>query len=270
MVGKGRFSKLETPGAVSLGAEAKRVAETQAAQEELVYDARYYCAQAEEAFFAGDYRRALQLYSRAVQREAASLEGWTGQIFALLALGEKREALAWINRGLTILPEQPRIISLQGLVFAHMGSTNRGLQCSDYAMAQGAADPYVWLCRGEILTLASNPNALFCMEKAMECRHAGEWQIPAHIGLFYLDQRTWPLAEKYLAQAVAEMSTFAPLWYRLGVAQLRMAKTEAARQSLETALRLQPNLRGARDELEALTRSPWLARVLAWFTAKKK
>lgn len=267
MAGKGRFSKLETQPTASPAAEAGPAAKRQVA-DELVYDARYYATQADEAFFAGDYRKALKLYSRAVQREAASLEGWTGQILSLLALGEKREALAWISRGLTILPEQPRMISLQGLVFASTGSTNRGLQCSDYAVAQGAADPYVWLCRGEILTLASSPNAPFCMEKAMECR-GGAWQIPAHIGVFYLSQRVWPLAEKYLAHAVAEMSTFAPLWYRLGVAQLRMAKTEAARQSLETALRLQPNLLCARDELEALNRSPWLARLLAWLLPKK-
>jgi Flp pilus assembly protein TadD len=266
----GRFSKLETTGGKPTPAAPHPAAPpAETAAEEPERDAHYYCARAEEEFFAGNFRRALQLFSRASQMDPTDADAWTGQIVSLLELGEKREAVAWITRALNILPDHPRMVALQGLVFAASGMISRGIQCSDYSMPKGADDPWVWLCRGEILAMADNPNAAFCMDKAIESRQAGHWQIPAHIGLFYLKRRLFPLAEVYLSKAVTENSTNPALWYHLGMAQVSMGKWEAARRSLETAVQLQPNFRQAARELEKLIRSPWLARLLHRFLPRR-
>ncbi|MGB9691501.1 MAG: tetratricopeptide repeat protein [Candidatus Sumerlaeaceae bacterium] len=268
----GRFSKLET----SQAADKKKPeqptagAPMAAAEEELSYDANYYCLSAEREFLAGNYRRALQLFSRAAQVESTHVDAWTGQILALLAEGEKREALAWVRRAVELFPEEGRIAALQGLVYAHHGMVNRGLQCSDFAMERKASDPWVWFFRGQVLALAQNANAPFCMEKAMDMRPADDWRIPAHIGLFYLERRSYALAEKYLSTATSLNSSEAALWYRLGRAQLGLAKWELARRSFETALQLAPHFRPAVVELESLNRSPMLARLIAFFLGRRK
>jgi tetratricopeptide (TPR) repeat protein len=266
----GRFSKLETSQQKTESPE-KCVAELAATPEdEIAYDARHYCRQADEAYFAGNFRKALQLYSRATQSEATCVEAWVGQILSLLALNEKREAVAWINRAIELLPEHPRIVALQGLVFANQGMVSRGLQCSDWAMSKGAGDPYVWLFRGQVLALANNKNAPFCMEKALEAGKNEGWTLPAHIGYFYLQQAVYPLAEKYLMKALECEGTRPMLWYQLGRAQTGMGKWEAARRSFETALKLDPHFRAASQELENLNKSSWLARFLAPLLRRRK
>lgn len=266
----GRFSKLETSlSAAEKKAEPRAESPAVSAEEELSYDANHYCREAEREFFAGNYRRALQLFSRAAQVEPTHLDAWTGQILALLAQNEKREATAWVRRAVELFPEQARIVALQGLVYAYHGMTSRGLQCSDFAMERGASDPWVWMLRGQVLALAQNPNAPFCMEKAMEARGSEDWRIPAYIGLFYLEQRVFPLAEKYLAMASSINSTEPGLWYRLGLAQMGLAKWEPARRSFETTLQLDPNFRPAVVELENLNRSPLLSRVIAFLLGRK-
>lgn len=264
----GRFSKLETSQQKAEQVPPKAPVEPM--EEEIPYDADYYCRQAEREYFSRNLRRALQLFSRATQVDATHVDAWTGQILTLLALGEKREALAWVNRAIVVMPQHPRIVALQGVVFAYQGMVSRGLQCSDWSMAEGAGDPFVWFCRGQILTLASNKNAPFCMEKAVESSGAQDWRIPAYIAYFYLAQRTYPLAEKYLAKAIAAQSANPVLWYQQGLAQMGLGKWQAARESFETALKLDPHFQPAIHELESLNRSSWLARLLALLGVRKK
>ncbi|MCX7625093.1 MAG: tetratricopeptide repeat protein [Candidatus Sumerlaeaceae bacterium] len=264
----GRFSKLETSQQKQEEAPGKTAAEP--VEEEISYDAAYYCRQAEKEYFSRNLRRALQLFSRATQADAAHVDAWTGQILTLLALGERREALAWVNRAITVMPQQPRIVALQGLVFAHQGMVSRGLQCSDCSMAEGAGDPFVWFCRGQILTLANNKNAPFCMEKALESAGAQDWRIPAYIGYFYLSQRIYPLAEQYLNRAITVDSTNPVLWYQQGLAQMGLGKWQAARERFEIALKLDPEFKPAVQELESLNRSSWLARLIAFFGRRRK
>lgn len=264
----GRFSKLETDEKIEIPSGAQASSGVGRREEE-PRDANHLCLRAAEEFLRGHYSKALQWYSRATQNEPTHLGAWTGQLVTLLAMGQKREALVWVRRALDVLPQSARLIALQGLIFAHTGMLQRGLQCSDYAMeAGGTSDAYAWMARGQILGLADNPHAQACIEKALETRGAEDWLVPALIGLFFFERRAYPLAEKYLAMAVHEHSTAASLWYHLGRAQLRQGKMQAAGSSLETALKLDPQFREAAIELDKLKRVPWLARVFRRFFSR--
>lgn len=260
----GRFSKLETDKN-STPQEAvgqRRAGESRPTASEPVYDAPYYVNAGIQHYFSGDLKRALQLFSRATQVDRANLEGWAWQLLTLISLKQYKEAMVWVLRALELFPQDARIISLQGLAFAHQGMAQRGLQCSDYAIQQNASDPYVWLWRGQILLLAENPNAEFCMGKAMESRRSDEWIIPALIGLAYLDQRNFARAASFLETAVQEVPQNDYLWTQLGIARERLGLMQKALECYETAVRLTPKNRVAQERLVRITQSPWLARIL--------
>jgi len=262
----GRFSKLETStGEAQQGTEVPGSQLPSASANEPEYDANYYCSLGFSQFLRAKYDKALQLFSRATQKEPAHVDAWTGEILTLIAQRHYREANVWVSRAIEVLPENPRIVSLQGLVFAHQGLCDRGLQCSDYAMTKSASDPYVWFIRGQILSLAEKPHAEFCMGKALEVRRADDWLIPALIGLFYAEQKLYPRAEHYLLIAAKENTVNAALWFHLGKVQMRLSKWETARQNLEMAARLEPELREATQLVDTMKHSSWFARLLARF-----
>ncbi len=266
-----RFSKLETGEAASSKNDAPAIGQRRggdraarnAAQQtdDVVYDHAYYQAEGDRLFALGSFEQALRVYSRAIQSEAAQVNPWVGQVLCLLMMGQAKESMVWVKRALELFPEEARVIALQGSTYAHQGMVQRGIGCSDAALAKNGSDPLVWVLRGEVLSMAENSNAQFCFEKALEMRPSGDARIPMLMGQLLFKRRKWALAAEYLATAVGEAPRNEAAWVALGEAREKLGADEAAFMAFETALQLNPNNHAAETGKARLSHTPMLLRL---------
>ncbi len=268
----GRFSKLETgagaepdkdpdegPFGLRSKVRAKKPEEPGAGTD---YDQGHYLSEGDRLFYNGEYQKALRAYSRAMQVDHSAVEPWIGQILALIKLKQNREAAMWAMRAIELFPEDPRLASLQGLTLALTGGRQRAIACSDFAMSKpDGGSAFTWAVRGEILSHCENANAAFCFEKVMETRHPGDWQILAFVGDFLLSEKKWARALEFLKAAIEIKPSNPWLWKRLGMANERLAFTQAALEAYRSALEINPNDREAQEHIQRLASVPLPVRM---------
>jgi len=213
-------------------------------------DAPATLIQAEQAYYVGDWDRALRLYSRALQLNASLVRPWVGQVYALLRKRQDGEAMTWVNRALERFPEDPSLLSVRGLVYAAKGMHQRALGSSDYAIGVGSTRE-AWLARGEILLQAGSANAGPCFDKALEI-DPGNALSHTHIGMAYLDHRHWGNALEHFEKAAEKDSKNYYLWLQIGRCAERMRFLDRARSAYERATQLQPTNRDAASALEKM------------------
>lgn len=258
----GRFSKLETGSSSSDHNLAVPEGAVQKGGPEISYDATYYMGEASKLYFSGNAQKALRVYSRAAQMDHTQVDAWIGQGLCLLELKQYKEAMVWVKRGLELFPEEPRLIALEGAVYANQGMTQRGLGCSDYAMSKPGADALAWILRGEVLSLADNKNAPFCFQKAMEVKRSDDWQTPAQIGLLLLRQKKWPLAGDYLKAAVQINPHNQYLWLKLGFAYERLGLSQLALEAYNAAGAMGETAgTAAEDAITRVSQTPLIVRL---------
>jgi len=218
------------------------------------YDQGHYLAEGDTLFYQGEYQKALRYFSRAMQVDQSSVESWIGQVKCLIEMKQYKEASIWVLRGLELFPEDPRLVSLQGLTYALNGTVKRAIGCSDYAISRPVpATAYVWAVRGHILSIADNQNAAFCFDKAMEVRAKEDWRTPMEIGLLLLAERKWSRAVEFLQCAVQANQKNRFLWKKLGYASERLGLNTAAHEAYTAALHLDAGDREAAHALRNLT-----------------
>ncbi len=269
---EGRFSKLERSSAENLkagleppeGTVARKQAEEPKGYQPVESSYPTFIQQADESFFTGDYRGALRLYSRALQEENNHVYPWIGQVSALLALKQYREAEVWSNRALEQFPEDPSLLSQRARVLARTGNARRAVGVSDYAMQRGASE-WAWLARGEVLLLAADGNALFCLEKAVELAGSDDWRVPLLAGLTFASRRHWSSAAEFLRLAVERNPRNFYIWYELARVYTEVSRFEAADDALKRALQLKPDHQPARELQTRLYRRPFFKRILGVF-----
>ncbi len=257
----GRFSKLEreTQDAIARR-KALKEEKRPAPPAEEVYDAPYYIARGDEAFFTGEFKKALQLYSRAIQVDNTQHSPWIGQIYCLIEMNQLKEADLWTGRALEMFPEDGALLSLRAITYAHHGMLKRALGTSDYALSKGA-DIHTWIARGEVLLLADNKNASFCFSKAMEMADTGDWKTPMRIGLIFFRQKAYSQALDYFQKACAINVTNHYLWYHLGKCYHRLGFGQKAIESFRRASEQNPEFREAKEALEKATHTSFLIRI---------
>jgi len=250
----GRFSKLETDNFEEPEKQGQAVtpAKGKAGADDR-FDFAHYIEKADAEYFTGHFERALRLYSRALQLDNARVYPWVGQVLALLAMDQVKEADLWAARAIELFPDDASLLSLRALVYARKGMLNRAIGASDYAMSRGSS-PYAWVARGEILLRAKNKNAPFCFDKALEEAGPDNWKIPMHIGLTYYRQRLFSSALGYLKRACAIEPNNFFLWYYLGRCYDHLSFDSQAVEAFNRALELNPEFRdGERALREAMS-----------------
>jgi tetratricopeptide (TPR) repeat protein len=261
-----RFSKLETgqnpapdDSSPNVGAALKRIQKE--ADPEIQYDFGHYQAQGDQLYFRGEFPKALRVYSRAIQQDATQVQPWVMQVLCLLEQKQYKEALVWVKRGIELFPEDARLLSVEGVIYAHEGMVQRGLAASDYALKKSAADPMVWILRGEILCLADNANWQSCFEKAMERRDKDDWQTPMQIGLFFMRLKKWSQAAEFLKKAAQIASNNDYIWMQLGKTYERLGLTQAALEAYNASADIAPRNTAAQGAVGRLTNTPVLVRL---------
>ena len=269
----GRFSKLETgKGRDDLKPAAAREAGGQSAEgiaDEDLYDYVHYVERGDEAFFGGQFDRAMRLYSRALQAESTQSRPWIGQVLSLLEQGQLREADAWSARALHQFPEDHDIISLRAVVYAHQGMDKRAMGSSDYAFTRGES-VFGWIARGHTLLIAGSKNADMCFEKAMERVTGDDWKSPFLIGRIYYRRKRFSKALEYFQRSCAMRVNNANLWHYIGLCRERLGFQREAVEAYERSLEHDADFIPAQKSLYSATHPSLLSSLFRSFGRGKK
>lgn len=215
--------------------------EKQPAKQSPLKDEDYFLAQAQEAFERGKFQLALRMYARAIEFNPHLPSAWTGQVRMLIELGEFEEARLWADKALAIFPNEAELLASKGVTLARLGDLDGGISYADSAVEAQGNTPYVWLARADVLLARREKRAEYCFERAFTLAK-DNWLVlwlAARIQAFY---RHFARALKHAQDAIALDSARAVLWLLAGEAQLALGLAEQARNSLEQARELDPEV----------------------------
>ncbi len=223
-----------------------------------------FLEKADEAFFTGEFKQSLKFYSKCLQLDSTQVYPWVGQLNALVAMNQLKEAMLWAERALEQFTEEPTILNQKARVMGLNGNIKRALASSDYALTVGTT-PHAWLARGEILLEARDSNYAYCFEKAMEGLPQDEWKIPFLIAMAYSRKRMWSNAQSYYQISLDRNGKNFYIWQRMGYVLMEQSRLDKARDALETAIALNPECRESKVLLERVDRRPFLKRLMGMF-----
>ena len=264
----GRFSKLEI-GGQRPPAPAERPADPEVinARPEEPHDAPGYLRMGIDLFFRRQFKEALRRFSQAIKLDSTLHEAWVGQIDTLIEEGELREAEQCVSAALLQFPDDPTLLSLKGLLLARNGMVTRGLGYSDRA-GKISHTLRTWISRGEILLMGkahgsarAESNANFCLDKALEQTHAGDWQTLTRIGLVWLRNHCHTKAIDCFRQAPAAEPANAQIWRHIAECQARLGHDDQAIVSLQRALEIEPNDNATETMIHRLSKRGPLSRL---------
>ena len=221
-------------------------------QRERLKDEGYYGAAAQEAFERAQFEVALRSYSKVLEFNPQNAAAWTGQVRALMELGQYNEALKWAETALDRFPHDPELLSAKAVALARQGDLQGALAFSDAAIEERGDTPYIWLARGDVMLARAEQRADYCFDKALALAPRN-WFIAwlaARIRYFY-DQ--FAQALKLAQQALEWNPGQYTLWLLVGLCQSRLGLVEAARTSLQQVRQLNPQCTEAVQALQALS-----------------
>jgi tetratricopeptide (TPR) repeat protein len=202
---------------------------------------RNFFHRAETAFAAGKFGEALRCYAKVLEFNSGAAEAWTGQVRSLIELGEFQEARVWADKALSVFPNEPELLAAKGVALARAGDLQGAISFSDAALETRSNTPYIWLARGDVLLARKEKRADFCFERAIAVAE-GNWLalwLASRIQAFY---RHFARALKYAQDALSLEPARAVLWLQAGQCQMALGLATPARNSLEQARELDPDL----------------------------
>jgi tetratricopeptide (TPR) repeat protein len=247
-------------GSLELGDESG----DQLQAEPVLKDEAHYLSEAKGAFESADFAGALRSYSKALEFNPQNATAWTGQVRALIELGEFPEAKVWAEKALERFPRDPDLLAAKAVALGRSGDLDAAMAFSDAAIEERGETAYIWLARGDVLLARKESRADYCFEKALMLA-PGDWCVAwlaARIRYFY---QQFVAALKLLQQALEWNTTQFVLWLELGQCQLALGMGAAAERSFNQARQLNPECRLAAQGLaRAADRGVWSGLSGAW------
>lgn len=210
---------------------------------EAIKDAQYFLDAATTLFFRLEYEPALKNYSQAVSIDAGAAQAWAGQIFCLVNLQEFREAELWYGKALENIGESADLLAIRAILAARCADFDRACAFSDAALESAGTSALPFIARGEVFLYARR-NAEYCFDQACSCQPQ-DWRPRALIAescLFNGQSLAVMLGMKFIQAGLAAHSQQAELHLALGRLYLALGKREPAKQALEQASVLGPDL----------------------------
>ncbi|HEX5220891.1 MAG TPA: tetratricopeptide repeat protein [Verrucomicrobiae bacterium] len=224
----------------------------------------HYLREAVTAFENGRFESALRHYSKVLEFNPDSARAWTGQVQALIELGEFREAKLWADKALEKFPQEPELLAAKAVALGRSGDLQGALAFSDASITERGDTPYIWLARGDVLLARHESRADYCFEKALTLSPK-DWFISwlaARIRFYY---EQFALALKLAQQAVELRADHFLLWLELGRCQHALGLVGAARNSYAQAIQLDPhNAEVSKAIRELAAVGPW-QRLRGWW-----
>ena len=215
---------------------------------EAVRDEGYFHKRALQCFLHGDFELALRNYSRALEVNSSYFDGWAGQIWMLIELGEYPEAMIWADKAMELFPEHPELLAAKGVACLRDAKYDKAKGFSDNSISKDNVGPRVWLGRAEILLQSKSRVGDNCLSKATTMTGPEADLIRLEAGRLLRRYGRHSTAIDYLQQAVARFPKSALAWYELGYCQMRLGFSQAE-TSLEQCLHLHPHFAEAKEVL---------------------
>lgn len=232
-----------------------------------VRDEHYYLAEAQGAFAQADFEQALRSYARTLEYNPASAPAWSGQVRALIELGEFHEGKLWADKALERFPHDPELLAAKAVALARDGDLDGAMAFSDASIEERGDTPYIWLARGDVLLARGEKRADYCFDKARALA-AADWFIhwlAARIRAFY---KQFSLALRATQQALELKPDHPVLWVLAGHCQEHLGLIGPARQSLQQALQLNPRACEVSAALNRLSETSLIARLRGWWKGR--
>jgi tetratricopeptide (TPR) repeat protein len=227
-------------------------------------DADRLVRDAQTAFELADFEAALRCYAKVLEFSPQHTVAWTGQVRALIELGEFAEASLWADKGLEHFPSEPELLAAKAVALARNGDTDGAIAFSDSSISERGDTPYVWLARGDVLLARQERRAEFCFEKAL-ILGSKDWFVTwlaARIRAFH---RQFSLALKLVQQALELKPDQAMLWLFAGTCQKELGLIGAAQTSFQQAVELNPRCQETRLAVAGLSQAGLGARLSGWW-----
>jgi tetratricopeptide (TPR) repeat protein len=227
---------------------------------EALRDETYFSERAVECWLAGDFELALRNYSRALEKNNASLEAWAGQIMMLIELYEYPEAIVWSDKALEFFPEHPELFALKAIAFSRDAKSGKAMAFSDNSVSKEDVTPRVWLARAEVLMKRKPSIAETCLSKAISIAGNKTDIIRFEAGRLLKKCRKYSSALEHLSSSVRVFPKSALAWYELGSCQAKLGFAEA-NVALEQCLNLRPYWDLAEAQLRKVKKRGFLRRL---------
>ena len=145
------------------------------------------------AQYTGDYDAAQEFNERALAVDPAFNHGYAWSPMAPLLMGRIEEAREKLRRARQVVPEEPLITSIEGLIAAQEGNFKRAEQLADEASLENRKSVthphHIWHCAAGVYALCGKPDkAIF------QLRRCAEMGLPNYL-LFGSDPHLRPLRD---------------------------------------------------------------------------
>lgn len=259
----GRFSRLELGGdGASHGQERTRTEEPHEKGTPIRtpdHDLRL----AIQAYQAGQFEQALQLYTRALHGNRGFLAAWVGQVQMLVELAEYHEARLWGDKALELFKNSGDLLAAKSRACLRQGDSPAATACSDSSISSPGSSPLRWQARGEVM-LSRNPDrARDCFERSLTEPQA-EWFDRVVIARIYLFHRRPAPALEFARAGVDLLPSHPYGWLVLGRAQEALGWSDRAEASYSRSLELPGDHSAARSALDQLRSRSSAGRIARW------
>ncbi|MBE0534827.1 MAG: tetratricopeptide repeat protein [Phycisphaerae bacterium] len=227
---------------------------------EPVRDAPFFYRQAMLAWLGGDWELGLRNYSRALERNHALFEAWSGQVMMLIELGEYPEAQVWADKALELFPEHPELLAEKAIACVRDEKLTKAMAYSDNAVSKDRLTWRVWLSRAEVVMRRKGRLAEECVHKAVTLGGGSVNVTRLEAGRVLSMHGRYAAALEYLERAVKDFPKSPLAWYELGRCQSQLGLSQAA-ASLQQALYLRPDWPCAVRQMDRTLKAGLLIRV---------
>lgn len=243
--------------------------QTPAQAQPIVKDESFYQREAQTAFEGADFEKALRSYAKVLEFNVNHAPAWTAQVRMLLELDQFEKANVWADKALERFPREADLLAAKAVALARLGQTQNALAFSDAAVSENGTSPYVWLARADILLVARETLADYCIDKAMMFA-PGDWATPWQGARIRIRHGQFSLALRLLRQAVERNPGHWLPWLELGRCQEALGLARAARKSFTQARELNRQDSTAAQAMAGLSAHGAGNRLRGWWRRLKK
>lgn len=227
---------------------------------EAIRDVRYFLAEADRFWLAGDFEIALRHYCRALEQNNTQFQGWSGQIRMLIELEEYKEADVWADKAMDLFPDHPELLALKAVANKRNNRLKKAIGFSDNSIGQCDLTPRVWLARAEVFLDRKDAIVDGCLSKAITLATQDKDIIKLEAARLLRQKKSFHRAMGLLNEVITKLPKSALAWYELGCCQGHLGLSQA-RHSLEEALRLRPHWHATKEALKRIDNRGFLGRL---------
>jgi Flp pilus assembly protein TadD len=228
--------------------------------QQITKDEHFYLKEATDAFQGGHFEVALRYFAKVLEFNPKNAAAWTGQVRALIELGECLEAKLWADKALEKFPTEPELLAAKAVALARVGDLKGALVFSDASIEERGDTPYIWLARGDVLLAREEKRAEYCFQKALFMAPA-DWFVRWMASRIHYIYKKFAIGLKLAQEALNMNMASAVLWMQVGHCQMALGLVTAAENSFTQAKQLDHRCTEADTALMQLSNTGFFGRL---------